>query len=144
SLAKAEAGRRLDRKTFIAALFSSLNPLHADRMEAHIVPLKGSLEVKVDAALADQVGVNAGVKARVNTMLHLATTGLEHFFAGNIYRVGTSRGPKGAPTVSAILNDMLKPGDQNARSQVESASIPVIVECTAACDHAQEKIRVAR
>lgn len=144
ALAAAAAGKNLDRETFLGALFSSLNPLHADRMETHITEAVAPFKDKVDAVLSNIGAIANPAKATVHTMLHLSTKDLGQLFAGNMYRTGTSRGPRGAPTASAILDDMLKPSAPNVKAQVESGSVPVIVECTAACDHAQQKIRVAR
>ncbi len=145
SLAKAQMGAQLNEKTFLSGLYSSLNPLHADRMESRMAKTGAPLAQAAAAAMGAGVGSSREARARINTMLHLAMTDLDRFFAGNVYRSGPGRGPSGAPGTSTLLNDLLQhPEDATRRELVSSQSVPVLVECTPACDHAQNNIRVAR
>ncbi len=95
------------------------------------------------AAVATGTGLGLEVRTRLNTMLHLALTDLDRFFAGNVYRTGPGRGPSGAPSLGPLLKDLLDSQDETRRAQLSGQSVPVLVECTPACDHAQDKIRVA-
>ena len=144
NMAKAEAGQRLDASTFLGALYAVLNPLHVDRMESDLTPLRNQLSANTSAVMGVATGCGPIVCAKLNTMLHLNFDDLDRFFAGNVYKTTAHRRPRGAPTVAALLDDLLDSQNADLRNQLTAQSISVLVEYTAACDHAQKKIRVAR
>lgn len=157
AMAEAEAEKNLDCDSCLSGLYASLNPLHADRMESQCAELSISLGKYATEIL--QASADCGVprKARVNTMLHLAFDKLDKFHPGNLYKVAGKRKPKLILSKNQLIDDLAqlqkdsnKTPEENARiiadtkNELASESTHVLIETSAACDHAQRNIRVAR
>ncbi len=145
----AEMGQQLDINSAIAALYSVLNPLHADRMENGSAKLYARLDKSASEIIAATGGGGAERRAHVNAMLHLARENLETFAPGNIYRFSRTRRPSWVPSSAFLLEDLMQPINDPTRareeqSRLSKACFPVLIEVNAACDHAQRNIRIAR
>jgi hypothetical protein len=140
-------GTKLSEDLVLGGLYSSLNPLHTDRLESNTAALSASLNsTEIIKAPADP-GIER--KARINSMLHLSFENLEHFTAGNLYKFSSKRKPKWMPNPHQLLEDFIhgKKGTEQTSKKIDKiskSSVPVLVEISAACDHAQKNIRVAR
>jgi len=147
AMSEEAVGRNLNKNIVLNGLYSSLNPLHTDRLESNTAALSASLDsTEIIEAPADP-GIER--KARINSMLHLSFENLGHFTAGNMYKFSSKRKPKWMPNIQKLLEDVIQ-GKKGTRQtltkidEVSKASVPVLVEVSAACDHAQKNIRVAR
>lgn len=149
TVAKAEAEETLARETCINALLTSLNPLHADRMENQMGELCESLSDTASEIMAAAGNSSPERRARLNTMLHLSLRDVQRFSMGNIYLFKQKRKPGFVPS----CRDLLKGGtwvqgndEEKARrtEEIINAAFPVLIEVSAACDHAQNKIQRAR
>ena len=140
-------GTKLSEDLVLGGLYSSLNPLHTDRLESNTAALSASLNsTEIIKAPADP-GIER--KARINSMLHLSFENLGHFSAGNLYKFASKRKPKWLPNIHQLFEDFIhgeKGTEQTSKKiyEISKSSVPVIVEVSAACDHAQKNIRVAR
>ena len=149
TVARAEAEEMLDRNTCINALFTSLNPLHADRMENQMVGLCESLADNASDILGAVGNSGPERKAKLNTMLHLSLRDVRRFSMGNIYLFKQKRKPSFVPSCRELLKGNWVQGrndEEKARhtEEIINAAFPVLIEISAACDHAQNKIQRAR
>jgi len=147
AMSEEAVGRNLNKDTVLNGLYSSLNPLHTDRLESNTAALSASLNsTEIIKAPADP-GIER--KARINSMLHLSFENLGHFTAGNLYKFASKRKPKWLPNIHQLLEDFIhgKKGTGQKLTEIDEiskSSVPVLVEVSAACDHAQKNIRIAR
>ena len=147
AMSEEAVGKNFNKESVLNGLYSSLNPLHADRMESNTAALSASLNsTEIIKAPADS-GIER--KARINSMLYLSFENLGHFTAGNLYKFPSKRKPKWMPNIHQLLEDFIhgeKGTEQTSKKidEVSKSSAPVLVEVSAACDHAQKNIRVAR
>jgi len=142
-------GRNLNKDTVLNGLYSSLNPLHADRMESNTAALSASLAVNSIEIIAASADCGIERKARINSMLHLSFENLGHFTAGNLYKFSSKIDPNWKLNPRQLLEDFIqgKKGEEQTSkkiNEVSKSSVPVFVEVSAACDHAQKNIRIAR
>lgn len=144
TMAKAEAGKHLDGNSCLNALYGSLNPLHADRMESNIAELCNSLSDNSAEIMEAKQDCGPESRAKVNSMLHLSLEDVERFYAGNIYKYSAKRKPRWAPSSDALLDDIIKPEKAELKPGLSTVSTPVLIEVSATCDHAQRNIRIAR
>jgi len=149
AMAKAEAGKNLDANLCIISLYDSLNPLHADRMESNTPKLSNYFSDKSAEILSVSADCGIERRARVNTMLHLAFENLEHFTAGNLYTFPSKKKPKWIPDKHQLLEDLIQKAKTPEQTtdkinDVSNVSIPVVIEASATCDHAQKNIHIAR
>lgn len=146
TIAAAEAGKQLDSNSCLNALYGSLNPLHSDRMESNIPGLCTSLSDHSAEIMASTPSGDSHAKARLNTMLHLATDSVNRFYAGNIY-MGLGR-QRWIPSVDELLDDLVTGANDKKRAEAKAAltpvSTPVVIEVNATCDHSQNNVRIAR
>lgn len=155
-LAEADAEQHLDPKTCLPALHASLQPLLADQMERSAdFPSKVAQE-RSHSIVAAKGAFDAFQLARLNTMLHLAPGNSTPRAPGNIYGLATKRRPKWAPSKKEIIRDLMRkvPSNPDPEKQKENElsrideidrmSVAIVVDGSAACDHAQRKIRLAR
>jgi hypothetical protein len=147
AMAKAQVDQHLDPSTCLDAVYSSLGPLYADRMETHAVTLSSELDPQeILGALGD---CGNEKKAKINTMLHLAFEGLERFTGGNIYMFPNKKRPKWLPESRQLIEDFVQgksglPGTVTKINHLADINIPILIEINANCDHAQKNIRVSR
>lgn len=149
TVAKAEAEETLARETCINALLTSLNPLHADRMENQMVELCESLSDTALEIMAAEGNSGPEHRAKLNTMLHLSLKDVQRFSMGNIYLFRQKRKPGFVPSCREVLkggNWVQGNVEQKARhtEEIINAAYPVLLEVSAACDHAQNRIQRAR
>jgi len=146
TMAAAEAGKQLDSNSCLRAFYGALNPLHSDRMESNIPGLCISLSNHSAKIMASTPSSDSRAKAKLNTMLHLATDNVNSFYAGNIYM--RSRQRMWIPSVHKLLDDFVNGTEKKKRAEVKAilapVSKPVVVEVNATCDHSQNNIRRAR
>lgn len=140
TLAQAKAEQHLEESTCVSALYTSLTPLHSDRLGKEI--LKGasvyaneSKDIMAAALTSDVVQ-----KAKINSMMHLDLQPSARLDAGNVYFFTKARKPAWAPEPKEILEGFL----QGNADELLGQAVPVVAEITAKCDHAQRKIRMAR
>lgn len=149
AIAQAALGKSLDRDSVLNGLYSSLNPLHADRMESRTTRLCSQLSSNSDEILAFSTGCGVKQKARVNTMLHLSFENLEKFCAGNIYMFSARKKPRTFPGVGQLLDDLRQrekdaQKEEDSKDEMAGVSKAVFIEVGATCDHAQDNVRIAR
>jgi len=150
ALAVAQAGKKnlKDGDAALAAFLNALNPLHADRLEAHSASLcqflaSNSPEILKPEAAKETTGL---ARSRINTMLHCSFDKLDAFYAGNVY---DGRREKIIPDVEELLGTYVV-GDSSSGewkenvTRISKDAIPVLVEANTSCDHDQKKVRVAR
>lgn len=149
AMSEEAVGRNLNKDSVLNGLYSSLNPIHTDRVESNTAGLSASLAENSTEIIAATEDCGIERKARINSMLHLSFENLGHFTAGNLYKFSSKRKPKWMPNTHQLLEDFIKGKkgeDQTSKKidEVSKSSVPVLVEVSAACDHAQKNIRVAR
>ena len=161
TLADAEAGKLLSSNTVLQALYSCMNPLHADRMESLVALPAGQWKAASDEILASTGTCDDEAVARINTLLHLSLEGPSSFYAGAMYYVGRGKRPEWATSSKEFLTELMqrvqvKPdADEAARAAakakekeqlaaVMSSCRPLLMEVSASCDHTQLKVRMAR
>ncbi len=149
AMSEEAVGKNLNNESVFNGLFTSLNPLHADRMESITAELSASLAKNSTEIIAASTDCGIDRKARINSMLHLSFENLKHFTAGNLYKFSSERKPKWMPNIQKLLEDVIqgKKGTKHTLTKIDEvskASVPVLVEVSAACDHAQKNIRVTR
>jgi hypothetical protein len=149
ALASAVAEQNLDNDSCLAAFYEALNPLHADRLESNSMELATRFAPHAADILAARGDPGIEKLAKMNTMLHIAFDNLQSSSAGNIYRFLSGHKPKWVPSASDLLNDLLEPLQQEERmrqrkDEVLAVSLPLLVEVSPICDHAQRNVRIPR
>lgn len=153
-LLKAEAGKTGSPEIAASTLLNVLGPLHSDRLE-NLSP-KPELDSAAKLLAPDgsaTVSTPEEVVNELNTMLLTGASyiGGEAFRPGTIYWMADADGFKGATSFSVegmamefCQKEILK--DENATKLREwvSASRPVLLEISPACDFAQQKRPIAR
>ncbi|HBI02257.1 MAG TPA: hypothetical protein DHW49_00560 [Anaerolineae bacterium] len=143
AIAVAEAGRQLSDNKVLSSLYWAMNPLHSDRMENNVSKLSKSLSKHSTEITSLNPTNDISSKAKLNSMLHLAMTNVNDFFAGNIYM--RSKFGKLIPTANKILDDIVENNNKKQTISILSPLSKVIaVEVNANCDHSQDKVRIAR
>ncbi len=153
ALAKAETGSTpVDGDTAISALYYSLIPLHADRIEYKNEDISVAVHTKSSEILSEEAARECDVTriAKINAMLHLAFSPMNKFQAGNVYPYPQDNPlPVEYPRPYDIVDDFLVPKFDKKEwienmPEVLKRSIPVLVEVSPICDHVQKNIRIAR
>ncbi len=150
AMAESEAGKHLDDGiSALTALYSSLSPLHADRMESDTAdlpePAKRNSPELISADAARDCGTER--KAKINSMLHLACNNLCPFHAGNAYLATGQQLLLGLiPSADALFDDLMQKSRNTPENKSELAKVSavVFVEANATCDHVQKNVRFAR
>lgn len=142
-------GRELNKNLVLNGLYSLLNPLHADRMESNTAGLSASLAEYSTEIITGSEDCGLERKARINSMLHLSFENIGHFTAGNMYKFSSKIDSNWKLNPHQLLEDFIqgKKGEEQTSkkiNEVSKSSVPVLVEVSAACDHAQKNIRIAR
>jgi len=138
SLAKEEVGAdNLTAETFYKALFGALNPLHVDFLESDHSSLPELPEEHFP--LPQAANPLAG---KINTKLHISFQNIDQFSPGNIYRLADC-----AEAVSLqpkrIFDDIVQTAHKE-NVALYGRTIPILLEVSASCDFAQNKIKLAR
>jgi len=147
SLAKEAIGESLDKNTVLGGLYSSLNPLHSDRMESYVSELAALMEADGEAILECKEGCDTESKAKINTMLHLALEERSVYGTGNIYMFESDKVPTWGLSHDNLLIDLANREEySNAekRGKISLECKYILIETSASCDHAQGNIRAAR
>lgn len=147
SLAKEAVGESLDKNTVLSGLYSSLNPLHSDRMESYISELAALMGAGGEAILECREGCDTESKAKINTMLHLALEGGSVYGTGNIYMFESDKIPTWGLSHDNLLIDLANREEYSNAEKKEKISSEckyILIEISASCDHAQRNIRAAR
>jgi hypothetical protein len=149
TIARASAEQHLGPATCIDAISAALNPLNTDRMEQ----MSGALSNGLDWIAAEVLGAPPDCgderRARVNGMLHVGLPRANILVPGGIY-VGTEELVRRlGVNVATVFDDLVKPSGNAAQRQewineIKAGSRFILVEFSAACDHAQKNIRSAR
>jgi hypothetical protein len=140
AMAGAKAGKHLEADSCIPSLYAALNPLHADRLGKDILQATSDSArhgPEIMAAIADPGDER---KARINTMMHLDFHAFGRLEAGNLYFFTGVRPPAWIPKAGDILAGFI----QGNTEELLNSCVPVVVEISATCDHAQKKVRMAR
>jgi hypothetical protein len=156
AMASEEYGQGLSEPTSaLAAFYTSLNPLHGDRMEN----LTGNPPDRIVQCAQEILGAgdcSEEQRARINTMLHISAEPGTRPWAGKIYALPENGKWPHLPTRPDLVEEFLvanKPRDEEReekkrwekeRDAVSKACAPVLVEVSPLCDHAQGKVRVLR
>jgi hypothetical protein len=143
AVSKANAEKQHTRENCITSIFSALNPLHSDRMELLVEELSEDLSLHVDHIIAATGGSAVVRKAKVNSMLHLATDRLDVFSPGNLYVFNRKNRPDFMPTLEDALEDCLQGKVPQQKSLTKDSRLCGL-EVTPACDFAQDKMRLSR
>ena len=142
AMAEAESGSNIvDGSSGLIALYTALNPLHADRMESSSANLpeqlrRCSMEIVTKEASED---CGAARKAKINTMLHSAFDQLDRFRPGNVYLHADVAG--NTISIDELIEDVAQ---KNHGSEIKQNSTPIVVEVSPVCDYVQGNIRSAR
>jgi len=146
-ISKARAEEHHTRENCISSIFLALNPLHADRMDVLVEGLHKDLSFHADHIMAATGGANIERKAKVNSMLHLASDQLDNFSPGNLFVFGKQKKPSFMPALKDALQNCIQ-GNATQRP----GNLEVIlkqgrlcgVEVTPICDYAQNKMGLSR
>jgi hypothetical protein len=149
ALAAAVAEQHLNASSCIAALCDGLNPLHADRMENNSTGLSEEFASQSESILAATADCGVERRGKMNAMLHLGFDNLPSSSAGGVFRFLLGHKPKWVPSASSLLDDLIQPMDtvertEERKAEVLAAAVPILVEVSPVCDHAQRNIRVPR
>lgn len=153
ALAEAEVEKNLDQNTCLYALYSILNPLHADKMDGKTANLSNLFKDKAGEILGVSITLDTGRNAKLNSMLHIGFEQLEQLAPGNIYLF--SKDHSEFPRIQNLLDDLIN-RVRDATGQVDkvktaevvkdiiSKSKLAAVEISPTCDFAQRNVRLAR
>jgi hypothetical protein len=146
ALAKSVGEKGLDADSSVSSFYTALNPLHSDRIESNTTKASKSLAAQGAEIFAASQDCGAERRAKLNTMLHLATENLDQFGPGNIYRYSENRNPKWIPKSGDLLDELVQQGAQfeATKARILGNSSRLLIEASAPCDHAQRNIRMSR
>lgn len=142
----------LDGPAAFKAFCHSLIPLHGDKLEGRLASPSPDLEEITKELLADDSQMDCGTeaKARINAMLHCSFDGLDRPQPGSVYSLKSAGLSPLFPDAAAMLAPLLSKGrssNEEFRKLVEDISaevVPIAIETSPSCDHAQGNIIVAR
>jgi hypothetical protein len=134
------------------AFCHSLIPLHGDRLESRLaIPNPALAEISKELLSDDsQMDCGTEAKARINTMLHCSFDGLGRPQPGSVYSLKSASLSSLFPDAAAMIAPLLSKGkssDEEFRRHAEEISaevVPIAIETSPSCDHAQGNIIVAR
>ena len=149
ALASAVAEQNLNTDSCLPAFYGALNPLHADRLESNAAGLATDFARYVADILGATPDPGNEKRAKINAMLHVAFDNLQSFSAGNVYRFPSGHKPKWVPSTSDLLDDLVEPLQPDERmrqrkAEVLAAALPLLIEVSPVCDHAQRNVRIPR
>jgi hypothetical protein len=152
AMASEEYGKGLsDPTAALAAFYTSLNPLHGDKMESVTSSPPGDDLIRGAGEILKAGDCGDERRAKINTMLHVACERTARPWAGKIYALPKSGKWQHLPTREGLAEEFLLTSKQSEgeRWQKEwdmlcNVCAPVLVEISPLCDHAQAKVRVLR
>jgi hypothetical protein len=140
------AEKSLTEENCLPSVFFSMNPLQSDRMDLLVGKVAGSVSGHSAAIYGAGGAADARRRAKINSMLHLASHELNSVAPGNVYRF-SQESRAWMPTLLSLLEGCVK-GDAAARkTNLETllkAARRVAVEISPVCDYAQNKVRQSR
>jgi hypothetical protein len=151
AMALEEYGEGLtEPKPTLTAFYTSLNPLHGDRLETLTNnPPTDLRENAIDVLKAGDCSDEK--RAKINSMLHVATEGLERLWAGNAYLLpGGKDCPPHLPRRDEVIEEFLlakkseKDHWNREKELVSKVCVALLIEINPTCDHAQGKVRMLR
>jgi hypothetical protein len=140
-LAKAQAETQLTAENCIPSIFLALNPLHSDRMDILVEELVEDLSGHVNKIMGATGTSAIDRKAKVNSMLHLASDQLDTLNPGNLFVFGKRNKLESFPSLKKVLTGCIQGRD--AATATEKAVL-CGVEVTPFCDYAQGKMGLSR
>lgn len=140
AMADATAEKSLDARSCMPTIYRSLIPLHSDRLGAEASHASLDIPNQVTEIIDATADPGTVRRARINSMMHLDFQRRSGLNAGNLYFFAGRKAPAWVPLPAAILQGFL----QGAAPELLAAAVPVLVEISAKCDHAQRKIQLAR
>ncbi len=139
SLANQEIGEdNLKKETYYEALLGVLNPLQNDVSEATKIAFPSVTDEFINSPKVD-INQMAG---KINTKLHVSTQESKQFYPGNLYKLVES-----AKTISLDPNKLfenLVQKDYKNDKDLFNRTTPILLEVSASCDYAQNKIKFAK
>lgn len=130
-----------DEESALKAFYAGLGPLHADRLESALPAVARKLAAPTKLLAEDVSGKLPGEKkSRLNTMLHCSFEHVGVVHPGNVY--ARALRPKLATQLRASLFTR-EATSENIAAILDNA-LEVMIEVSAACDHAQSKVVQAR
>jgi hypothetical protein len=147
-ISKAYAEEHHTQENCIPSIFLALDPLHSDRMDTLVEQVAMELSGHAEKIMVAKGGSATERKAKVNTMLHLASDQLANFSPGNLFLFGKRNRPSFMPPIGDALKDCVEGNslalqEENLKEIVEHARLCGL-EVTPACDYAQNKMGFAR
>lgn len=141
-----------DGSTAFKAFCHSLIPLHGDKLEGRVAVCNPGLGEITNELLSEDSKLGCGIeaKARINSMLHCSFDGLGSPQPGSVYSLKSATLSGLFPDFTTMVEPLVpkgKAGDEEFRKQVETVAtevVPIAVEISPPCDHAQGNLIVAR
>jgi hypothetical protein len=147
-ISKAHAEEHHTLENCIPSIFLALDPLHSDRMDVLVERLAEDLSEHAAKIMAAKGGSAVERKAKVNTMLHLASDQLDNYSPGNLFVFGNRNRPAFMPPLKDVLRDCIQGNDPAQRAENLKLVLKHVhlcgLEVTPVCDHAQNKIGLSR
>jgi hypothetical protein len=147
AISKARAEKLHSAANCIPECFLALNPLHLDRMDHLVDTMKDDLSEHIEGIMTVAEGAKLKRRALVNSMLHLASDGLEQFNPGNLYVFSKSHRPPFIPSTKDVLKDVVQGSGPQLKANTNTLMSAVRVcgvEISPVCDHAQAKLGLSR
>ncbi len=149
AIARASAERQLDAENCVEAICNVLNPLHADQMEQRSDAITEAVRDLGPEVLAAPPDCGDERRARVNSMLHLASGRGNRLGAGVLYGCTREALAQLGINAGSLVDDLVRRSvdgtrDDQWRQEVEGVARLILVEVNATCDHAQKNIRTGR
>lgn len=142
-----------DGGTAFKAFCQSLTPLHGDKLEGLLATPRPELQEIANELLSDDAKVDCGVeaKARINSMLHCSLDDLGVPQPGSVYSLESAALSQIFPDVATMIAPLVPKGKKTPEDEfrklvdaVAKQVLPVAVEASPSCDHAQGNLIVAR
>jgi hypothetical protein len=149
AIARASAEKQLTQEHCSEAIFSALNPLHADKMEQAASRVARTVDEFAREVLGAPHDCGQGRRSRINGMVHVAMPVDHRLVPGGIYRMNPDVAGTIGISVDSLLDDLVNTGQDAAQHQqwvgeVRGDSLFIAIEVSAVCDHAQQNIRTGR
>jgi hypothetical protein len=147
AIARAKAEGHHSGENCISSVLSALNPLQSDRMDALVEKASEKVASHAKKIMAAAGGTSVDRKAKINTMLHLATDQLGTFSPGNLYIFGRRNSHRFLPKLTEVLSNCIhaeKGHESSKLKEVAKLSRLIGLEISPVCDHAQKKLGFSR
>jgi hypothetical protein len=134
------------------AFCHSLIPLHGDKLEGRLASPNPDLAEISKELLSDDSQMDCGIeaKARINAMLHCSFDGLDRPQPGSVYSLKSTGLSSLFPGAAAMIAPLLPKGKssekeiQRRAEEISAEVVPIAIETSPWCDHAQGNLIVAR